>query len=1032
MRASSAPWEGCELPYVTPLVKASTVRLVSHSWRSHQLITMVTAIALSRLLNYPVELVHLGTGEATYAALANGEVHVDMEAWPRSHQALFSRRVYRERALDTLGQAGYSGRSGLYMTPSLVNGSRFHGWHHLRDAEVVSRLPTHGGDGAHDAYVPDGAPCAELDGGCGRLWHVTPEYDAGIVEGLLNELDLNMSVAYLGEEEYLDPMAARVERNEPTLVYNWIPSRLTSRFSAAELTRVSLPEYGRDCEHAHVDEGSAEDSRVSCDFPWQQLLKLAHAGLSRTHEKAFALLARVELRDGQLSALLRELETEGATVEGVACAWLQAHEEAWREWVPPEERTAFATMLVVGVLAGLCGLFVVHIWAWERRRSRQRAALREMAHKRWRRSLRRVLSVNRIRQGLVMDAAMRRRIEVEAARLESEVDGASAAAERGTLEAAGPSGGGACGCGSADQPAGTHGDGGGAAGCTACARPAHATPVATTASEDGAPCIAPEERSAAQPCADAGQDLFMSAPSVCGGSPERPRAACGARRRLPPLEASAGSGGASASLPPELPPRRALGRAHTDSMVRMTRTASLPEGSAPAASAPRPVSRKLSKRLLADSVSGAVEAMEASTPEKQRVLKRTLLFASSVAMLGAAVGIAIAYFTAVERWSVLDSCYFAVAVFTTVGYGDVTPSRADARLFAAFFAMLSTVAVGYALFSFAGLLIETQAAANRQLIQASVKSLSVLSGAGRAAGGAKKLTGEGGPQTPKGAGFVVETPFELALAIARLTMPVLLFLLLGVILGVVVEGWSATDSLYFAVATVTTIGFGDFAPVTMLGRAMACVYLPLSVTAVAKAMQDVSSHVATQWTLRRCSSVEQLLKSSKKASLSKHEFVEHVLLKLYAVEDETVEAIKEHFHRLDRDGSGEISIADLYVPDEAPPPPMFRLPAVGPTVGLVRPHRATMSRVEGSHGAADAIGSRSTSFSSPTFLERLNVSSRGRAARTAPDIASESPEERRSGSAGSAAGARAGTSDNDEDDEANEAMPMATSSSIEV
>jgi len=40
-----------------------------------------------------------------------------------------------------------------------------------------------------------------------------------------------------------------------------------------------------------------------------------------------------------------------------------------------------------------------------------------------------------------------------------------------------------------------------------------------------------------------------------------------------------------------------------------------------------------------------------------------------------------------------------------------------------------------------------------------------------------------------------------------------------------VEGWELFDSLYFSVITITSIGYGDMAPVTILGRSLTMIYV---------------------------------------------------------------------------------------------------------------------------------------------------------------------------------------------------------------
>lgn len=53
----------------------------------------------------------------------------------------------------------------------------------------------------------------------------------------------------------------------------------------------------------------------------------------------------------------------------------------------------------------------------------------------------------------------------------------------------------------------------------------------------------------------------------------------------------------------------------------------------------------------------------------------------------------------------------------------------------------------------------------------------------------------------------------------------LVLILLATIFYWLVEGWSLLDSAYFAVVTIATVGFGDFAPQTSLGKIFTIGYI---------------------------------------------------------------------------------------------------------------------------------------------------------------------------------------------------------------
>lgn len=56
-------------------------------------------------------------------------------------------------------------------------------------------------------------------------------------------------------------------------------------------------------------------------------------------------------------------------------------------------------------------------------------------------------------------------------------------------------------------------------------------------------------------------------------------------------------------------------------------------------------------------------------------------------------------------------------------------------------------------------------------------------------------------------------------------MLAVLILLSGTVFYHSVEGWSWIDALYFSVTTVSTVGFGDLAPRTDIGKIFTVVYI---------------------------------------------------------------------------------------------------------------------------------------------------------------------------------------------------------------
>uniref|UniRef100_A0A8C4ZJ43 Potassium channel domain-containing protein n=2 Tax=Gadus morhua TaxID=8049 RepID=A0A8C4ZJ43_GADMO len=131
-------------------------------------------------------------------------------------------------------------------------------------------------------------------------------------------------------------------------------------------------------------------------------------------------------------------------------------------------------------------------------------------------------------------------------------------------------------------------------------------------------------------------------------------------------------------------------------------------------------------------------------------------------------------------WDLSSAFFFAGTVITTIGFGNISPQTEGGRIFCIVYALL-----GIPLFGF------------------------LLAGVGDQLG---TIFGKGIAKVEK---MIVQ--WDISQTKIRV-ISTLLFVLFGCLLFVAlptavfkhIEGWSAPESLYFVVITLTTIGFGDF------------------------------------------------------------------------------------------------------------------------------------------------------------------------------------------------------------------------------
>jgi len=80
-----------------------------------------------------------------------------------------------------------------------------------------------------------------------------------------------------------------------------------------------------------------------------------------------------------------------------------------------------------------------------------------------------------------------------------------------------------------------------------------------------------------------------------------------------------------------------------------------------------------------------------------------------------------------------------------------------------------------------------------------------------------------------------------------LLLLVVAILVSGMVFYSNVEHWSLLDSLYFSTVTLTTVGYGDFAPHTDLGKSFTIFYLLLGIGVLLSLIAIIADHAINNY-----------------------------------------------------------------------------------------------------------------------------------------------------------------------------------------
>ena len=184
-----------------------------------------------------------------------------------------------------------------------------------------------------------------------------------------------------------------------------------------------------------------------------------------------------------------------------------------------------------------------------------------------------------------------------------------------------------------------------------------------------------------------------------------------------------------------------------------------------------------------------------SSVEKHVTIHLGMCLLAIVAYLGIGA-ISFSYFF--EHWPIVDSLYFSMVTFTTVGYGDFYPSTPVGQVFTAVYSIVGITFLGLALGVIGGRVVEYETTmivqaetALQQRLQESVRNL--FQGGNESSGEKQQVS------------TVKKNKRPIVLWLQTYTI-VFLTLLMGSLFIGYMEDWGWQKSVYFCTMTATTVG----------------------------------------------------------------------------------------------------------------------------------------------------------------------------------------------------------------------------------
>ena len=335
-----------------------------NSWLSLNLITTIASIILSEAMAFPVYPTLL---EATvdYDVIYNNVAccqdrnGILLESWwpidPNDdYMQVISQGDNPLYLLISVLQNGYSSSSGLYIPSEML--SRYPmlaSWAtHRYIPNYAETLPMAFSTPCEELLLNSSLPCQddnyvcslgsqywECDRGryvppqcqgdnaryCREIIHTTPLWDTGFFEGLVKNLQLNFTIAYLGVER----LPKYVAKKKDVIFYWWTPDPLVAKLRAEP---IMFKPSNAECKQ--VETIFPNTSKNTCGFLSVAWRKLASSRSFKQDIDYKHFFESFTIFEGEMDRLMRTHTAGGGTLDtyNASCAWVQSNYATWNQW----------------------------------------------------------------------------------------------------------------------------------------------------------------------------------------------------------------------------------------------------------------------------------------------------------------------------------------------------------------------------------------------------------------------------------------------------------------------------------------------------------------------------------------------------------------------------------------------------------------------------------------------------------------------------------------------------------------------------